>query len=113
VEEAEDGWRVQDEGRGVDVVFELPIGPERRCVAVGIIVHTDAPGSLRLELESAPDTPTVAPAPPTEVILDPPGTYAAVVELDATPRHVTRVRVRPHFGPGGILVHDLFVISYG
>jgi hypothetical protein len=113
VVEAPDGWRLVDEGGGVGADFELPSGPERRCVAVGIILRTDAPANLRLELEEMPQAAQGGPEPPTDVNLEAAGTYAAVVELDAAPRFVRRARVRIDAGPADILVHDLFVISYG
>jgi hypothetical protein len=110
LESVTDGWRLAcDPGARVEVGFELETHGQRRCVALGFVLHTDAPLTLQLALE----VDEAADPAPLDLILESAGTYAGVVELAHQPQLVRRVSLHSASGDSDLLVHDLFVISYG
>ena len=92
--------------------MNLPIeaAERRRCYALGFVLRTDAELSLRLELRR----PDGSAGATTDVLIEAAGTYAGVVEFEATTGARQHGRARPaHGAPVSRFIHDLFVMSYG
>ena len=72
-------------------------------------IRNAAPTTLELDLDlDAAEDPA-----PLQLMLRPAGTYAGVVELAAQPQLVRAARLRLVGSAVDVVVHDLFVLSYG
>jgi hypothetical protein len=108
VVEAEDGWTLQPAEGVVDIEFPVDANASRRCYALGFVLVGAAPMALRLQLVRT-DTTT---SDPVDVQLEHAVTYAGVVEFDDVPTLVAGARIRITT-EAELLVHDLFLMSYG
>jgi hypothetical protein len=106
--EAEDGWRLSAAEGVVEVAFGIDARGHRRCHALGFVLR--APGPTRLELELGRQDGSSAPV---EAQLVTAGTYAGVVEFEALPALATAGTLRVEAARGDVVMHDLFVMSYG
>jgi hypothetical protein len=103
------GWTVVAAEAAAEVRFPIAADGRRRCYALGFVLKTSAPMHLELVLaREGGDSST-----PLDVSLESAATYAGVVEFDALPELITAATVRLRPTPDGLLIHDLFVMSYG
>jgi hypothetical protein len=108
-ERAGEGWTWTPDPGGAGASFPVDGAGLRRCYALGFVLR--APGPLTLELGLVGEAGRTSA--PLRVRLEAAAPYAGVVEIDAQPALVRAVTVRLDDAPGAVLVHDLFVISYG
>jgi hypothetical protein len=104
-----DGWRLSGARGLAEVNLPIDDANQRRCYALGFVLRTEAAIALRLELRR----PDGSAGPSSEVMLGSAGTYAGVVEFEASPDVISTAVVSLRLSGGECLVHDLFVISYG
>jgi hypothetical protein len=82
---------------------------QRRCAALGFVLEARAPINLQLELQHTDGTTSDRVAVP----LDHAATFAGVVEFEAAPTLMSAARARLQPLGKGLVIHDLFVITYG
>ena len=104
-----DGWSLAGQDGLVEVALAVDAGGHRRCLALGFVLRTAGPTGLQLGLRREDGSRSG----PVEVKLEAAATYAGVVELDAMPELVVAATLRLRSAAGVVIVHDLFVLSYG
>ena len=109
LEDRDDGWLLTRDAAVPEVALEVDLREQRRCLAVGVVLTTEAATTLQLALRLT-EADDLASA---EVILPDAGMYAGIVELDPNPSLAERVLLRFDGAAESIVIHDLFVISYG
>jgi hypothetical protein len=89
----------------------LPIesGGKRRCAALGFVLAVTSPMYIRLELTHEDGSTSKI----VEISLDHAATYAGVVEFEAAPSLAVTATARLQPVGEELVVHDLFVITYG
>jgi hypothetical protein len=110
VTDAAGAWRVTPAGDGAELAFRVGQADLRRCYALGFVIT--ARDATRLESEPhGLDVPV--PSAPAIVQLSGGTTYAGIVEIAPDPYRVERVEVRLRGDIEGLIIYDLFLISYG
>ncbi len=107
--EVEAGWQLSGANGRAEVTFDIDAGGRRRCYALGFVMVAPGPARLELRLRHGDGDRSA----PLEVQLSTAGTYAGVVEFEALPSLASAATLGVESAPGGPLVHDLFVVSYG
>ena len=109
IEAVDEGWRVSPDEESVEIEIDVDSGGARRCAALGFTLRTPGATRLTLQLGLGDGSRTR----PRELKLATASTYAAVVEIDASPEQLRTASVRISAEEGDIVVHDLFVMTYG
>lgn len=103
-------WRVTPIDGSAELAFAVDAGDRRRCYALGFVVSARD----MTKLESSTHGDDVPESAATAVVQLPGGTtYAGIIEIAADPHRVERVQVRLGGDIEGLIIYDLFLISYG
>jgi hypothetical protein len=109
VKAQDDGWRLTSVDGSLEIDLSVDTGARRRCAALGFTLHTSGSTRLELRLGLADGTSTR----PRELKLPGPGTYAALVEFDPSPQQIRIATLTLSNGNEDVVIHDLFVMTYG
>ena len=92
-----------------ELSIELPADEMLRCYTLGFMLGCDQPVSLRLDVERADGSRSE----PTSIDVPASTCVAGIVEIEATPQHAARARLRLETAASQIGIFDLFLVSYG
>jgi hypothetical protein len=92
-----------------DLQMVLPATEMLRCWSLGFVVGCAAP----LRIEFRVDRVDASSSEPVQLDLPASPCLAGIIEVEPTPQHATRLRLRVSSEAGHIDLHDLFAVSHG